>query len=271
MNSENLLIDRSTTIKTLLDVDQEAVIAALIQLNKNFSKLKNPVLRKLLTKRVSVSDACKVAGCTIADFLRSMEAIGFKQKSADEELAVCDVSSFKLPPLDLIIDFDVRPILAEHKDPLKEILDKIKYLKLGECLKIINTFEPTPLITLLKRKGFDAYTEQVNPDLVITYFCHSINEPDLPEINMPLNTTLNFDEMVLGFKDNLHTIDVTDLEMPLPMHTILDALGQISMGEALFVHHKKVPVYLLPHLKERGYEYVIKEDEGKVLMLIYEP
>ncbi|MBW7914956.1 MAG: hypothetical protein H3C54_14915, partial [Taibaiella sp.] len=50
---------------------------------------------------------------------------------------------------------------------------------------------------------------------------------------------------------------------------ILEQLETLPDNKALFVYHKKVPMFLLPELKQRGYRYAIKEDTGAILMLIY--
>jgi hypothetical protein len=60
------------------------------------------------------------------------------------------------------------------------------------------------------------------------------------------------------------------MEMPLPMITILQHLEALPTEKALFVYHKKVPVYLLSELKERGFRYVFQEcGQDQVNMLIY--
>jgi len=65
-------------------------------------------------------------------------------------------------------------------------------------------------------------------------------------------------------------VDVRQLEMPLPMHTILEALGTLPAEKALFVYHKRIPVFLLPELEERNLSYRIKEiSETEVHLLIY--
>jgi hypothetical protein len=54
------------------------------------------------------------------------------------------------------------------------------------------------------------------------------------------------------------------------MLTILDVLEHLPQGKALYVHHKRIPVYLLPELAEKGFEYRIKEiKEGEVHLLIF--
>ena len=79
-----------------------------------------------------------------------------------------------------------------------------------------------------------------------------------------------WDKELERFAGKQVTIDVRELEMPLPMMTILGALDSLPAGEALFVHHKRIPVFLLPELAERGFAYRIHEaGDGTVQLLIY--
>ena len=65
-------------------------------------------------------------------------------------------------------------------------------------------------------------------------------------------------------------IAVRGMEMPQPMFAILDAIDGLEAGKALFVQHKRVPVFLLPELEERGIEYVLNDrGEGDVQMILY--
>ena len=58
--------------------------------------------------------------------------------------------------------------------------------------------------------------------------------------------------------------------MPMPMMTILETLETLPEQKALYVHHKRIPVFLLTELKERNFEYRIKEiQEGEVYLLIF--
>ena len=87
--------------------------------------------------------------------------------------------------------------------------------------------------------------------------------------------------MVLhAFGDKIQKLDVRSLEMPQPMVAILSALEQFSAdnssannwqaGTALYVYHKRIPVFLLPELAGRGFDYRIREiQEGEVHMLIF--
>jgi len=270
----DLTINAQTKISELLAVNSDLVIKTLVSLNKKFSKLKNPVLRNLLMKRVSIADACKISKTEIADFMSSMTGIGFKV--AGDCVADAESTDASLPfkePLDYL-ELDVRPILAQDKDPLKEILSSVKMLKNGQGLKLINTFEPSPLINLLAGKGFTHRVEHADTHTVITYFNKSgVNAADLLTIpaREPEIDDQQFDTMLASFvPEQISYLDVRELDMPKPMLAILEQTQNLTTGHALFVHHKKIPVYLLPELEKQGLQYILKTiAAGNVNMLIY--
>jgi len=72
------------------------------------------------------------------------------------------------------------------------------------------------------------------------------------------------------FKEKIQTVDVRHLEMPQPMMIILEAIEKLPDDHALFVYHKRIPVFLLPELKERKFDYRIKEEApNEVRLLIF--
>ena len=67
-------------------------------------------------------------------------------------------------------------------------------------------------------------------------------------------------------------IDVSHLEMPSPMMSILEELDKMDLDKALYVHHKRIPVFLLNELKDRNFDYRIKEiSDSEVFLLIFKP
>ena len=266
-------INAQTKISQLLELDKNLVIETLVSLNKKFSRLKNPLLRNLLVKRVSIADACKISKTDIGDFMRSMKQIGFNVTAdtpVENDIAV-QAPSFQ-EPLNYL-ELDVRPVLAQDKDPLKEILAAIKKLEKGQGLKLINTFEPLPLIRLLADKGFSYRVELPEPNLVVTYFNKSEMAVD-KTANIPLITPAAnndpFDHLLKRFDEQrMIFLDVRQLEMPKPMLAILEKTPNLIAGGALFVYHKKIPVYLLPELDKQGLTYAFKTiGPGDVQMLI---
>ncbi|MBI5038792.1 MAG: DUF2249 domain-containing protein, partial [Nitrospirae bacterium] len=61
-----------------------------------------------------------------------------------------------------MVDLDVRPEVESGSDPFKSIMTAISNLKEGEGLHLINIFEPVPLYTVMKMKGFDHSTECID-------------------------------------------------------------------------------------------------------------
>ncbi|WP_256009689.1 DUF2249 domain-containing protein [Desertivirga xinjiangensis] len=274
-------ITPQTKVSSLIKANPE-VIEALAALNPHFSKLRNPVLRKLLAGRVTISDACRIAGCNLDDFLGKMKELRFKVTT--EEASHLEDTQ---PVLDLTLTLeteeilvsrtlDVRPMLAAGQDPLQTILKSLDSHERGQALKLINSFEPLPLIALLSRKGFSCRTERPEPDIVITWIFRTENRLTESEtINTSDDANIGvanrFEQILASFTPGqLEEIDVRHLEMPQPMVTILQCLSELPAGNGLFVYHKKVPVYLLSELKERGYAFCLQETpDDKVNLLIY--
>ncbi|MEO5907625.1 MAG: DUF2249 domain-containing protein, partial [Ginsengibacter sp.] len=167
-----------------------------------------------------------------------------------------------------IVDFDVRPIIDAGEDPLTSIVDKVKKIPKGGALKIINSFEPTPLISLLKKQGFESFVDTIDDQLVETYFYKTTDTP--VQINEKENNSEGWDELLKHYEGKTQSVDVRHLEMPQPMMTILEAIEKLPEDNALFVYHKRIPVFLLPELREREFDYRIKEiAPNEVRLLIF--
>ncbi|PRY53089.1 uncharacterized protein DUF1858 [Arcticibacter pallidicorallinus] len=268
-----MVITRKTPIAELLKVDKDAVIRQLVELNPNFARLKNPLLRNTLARMVNIESACNMAGCEIAAFLDAMKHIGFvvqDQATDTVQIRPQATSAGRLFHREL----DVRPILAQKEDPIKLILQTIHSLSDEHTLKLIAPFEPIPLIHMLSGKGY-AHSVQQEEGSFITYFWKDPNAAKsqaTPSDTQTKPRGADFESLALKYKDRLRTIDVRNLEMPQPMIMILENLQQMPDDEALFVYHKKLPVYLLPHLQERGYEHSTQPTEdGKMNLIIYKP
>src|SRR5690606_37919249 len=179
-----------------------------------------------------------------------------------------------IPP-DRLINFDVRAMLAEGNDPLKSIQQRVKSLNPGEVLVIINSFEPVPLIKLLEKQGFQTYVNFIDQDTIEIYF-YKIAAADTSkaeEVNVgeeDLSNSGDWAILLRQYENKLVEVDVRHLEMPMPMMTILENLEVLPQGKALYVHHKRIPVFLLTELKEREFDYRIKEvRDGEVYLLIF--
>lgn len=266
-----MLITANTKIAAILK-HNPAALEAIISLSPKFEKLRNPILRKLMAGRASVSMASKIGGCSINDLFNKLQPLGFDADAtvpvvAEEKKQAPDTITSLRP--DEIVTLDVRPVIASGKDPLNIILVKFKSLQPGQVLKLLNSFEPTPLMLLLQKQGFNSWANEVNDNLVETWFYRK-SAPNETVVSPATGSSMNWDEVLATYNNRLVTIDVRGLEMPLPMMTILEALDGLVAGTALYVYHKRIPVFLLPELAQRKFEYRIKEvREGEVHLLIF--
>lgn len=229
---------------------------------------------------------------------------------------------------------DVRPIIEAGVDPLRRIMETLEALPPDFALELVNSFEPTPLVRLLERKGYAAVIVH-GDELVTSYFYRrdgkrhkaqiaddgtvpgrdvgettagkrlfaeakdpvdpehagTANQP-VPLPTAPAGDTAGHGrksgspadpagtvksmsaeamaEYRLNFPGHSRTVDVRQMEMPMPMVTILEALENMPESEALYVHHHRVPLHLLPELESRGYAVFVADlGEGNVKLFIH--
>lgn len=268
---ENMTIDANTKIGSIIKRHSSA-LEAIISISTKFEKLRNPLLRKVMAPRTTLAAASKLGNCSVEDFYQKLEPLGF---IVNREIQPAESAKKQVPAFiselrkDQISELDVRTVISSGTDPLKIILEKIKPIAPGNVLKIINSFEPTPLITMLEKKGFETYVDEINPDLFETYFLKK--QMAFVSVEAPQQSgTKSWEHSIKKWSDKLVKIDVRNLEMPAPMHTILEALESLPEENALYVFHKRIPVFLLPELAERGFDYRIHEvKDGEVHLLIF--
>lgn len=271
-------ISINTKISELIK-ENSGSVDAIASIAKPLEKLKNPILRKIMASRVTIAEASKMTGTKVDDFKRVLSPLGFifeGDESGKEELSAAPRPSWlKDAPKEIIDFYDVRPIIDDGADPLKEILHRFKEVKPGEILCVINGFVPTPLIHLLKQeKAEDTFVETISDKEFYTYFLKKKKEAEMAdsfESKLQMNGVEAFNGILAKFsEDQIRRIDVRGLEMPGPMHTILGELEKLPEGNALFIDHKRVPVYLLEELADKDFAvHIHNVAEGDVKMLIF--
>lgn len=266
-----ITINADTKIAKILKEHPDA-LEAIVSISPMFNKLRNPLLRKLMASRTSIGMASKIGGCEVNDFFEKLKPLGFiidNSVGAESQTNVVDEPDFvkQLTP-ENTVELDVRPILDSGKDPLSLIMEKVSGMPAHYTLKLINSFVPTPLIQLLEKRGFESYSNIEGKDLVYSYFFKSDKVKDTKVEKKEASES--WDTLLEKYEGKLKTVDVRELEMPLPMLTILDALDNLPESDALYVYHKRIPVFLLPELQERKFDYRTKEiSDGEVHLLIF--
>lgn len=269
-----MLIAANTKIAALIK-ENPASIDAIASINKHFEKLRNPVLRKILASRVTIADAARMGNCDVKRFFDKLAPLGFTVDDQEidvlgnlvkTETKAMPSNLAKLIP-DHLNTLDVREDIRSGNDPFRKIMSAIDAQEKDRALLIINTFEPTPLIAILKKKAFDSYIDFKSTNLVYSYFWAGESTPEKVLENVTTSAD-PFEELLVRFAGKVKKIDVRQLEMPQPMISILQELEQLPAGMALFVNHKRVPQFLLPQIEERGFKISIQEMGPAVVNLL---
>ncbi|MBS1645503.1 MAG: DUF2249 domain-containing protein [Bacteroidetes bacterium] len=273
-----MLINSGTKIAALLKHNPDA-LEAIVSLSPDFKKLRNPVLRKLMAGRTSIAMASKIGACLPEDFFRVLQPLGFelgKESTPADNQGILPTPS-ALPTFIAKAEetdfqaLDVRQMLATGTDPLRLIQQTVKDLPAGKILKIVNTFEPTPLIALLGKQGFTSHVQKISEDHIVTYFFKTGDQNNTELLTQqPAENQDDWNAQLEKYNGKIKEIDVRHLEMPQPMMTILESLETLPEDHALYVHHKRIPVFLLGELSDRKFDYRIqKKGEGTVFLLIF--
>lgn len=269
-------INQQTKISDLIKANEKS-IDAIASINPHFNKLRNPILRKVLASRVTIEDAARIGKCDIGVFFKKLVEIGFELETnpilkPEKKENMQNNEILNAIQLSKVTSLDVRPSLAKGDDPFKIIMAALEILQEGFTLEIINTFEPTPLIKIVNSKGYVSMVK--NEDGVIyTYFLKSaVVKKESSNGNLVFKVSIEeLEKEKTSCKNQVHEVDVRDLEMPLPMVTILKELEKLKIGDALYIHHKKTPQYLLPELAERNFKtYIAEVDDENVKLLIHQ-
>ena len=282
---KRMRVTKDTKISKILKAQPEA-IDIIAEINPNFKKLQNPILRRSLATRVSVKDAARIGNVPINDFLKALEQAGFDVSYVNHQDFDNDKESIMPPDFSdkEIVKLDVRPIINEGKDPFGHINKVAKNIKPNQILLIINDFEPIPLVEYLTGKNFVHWMTQDKDGNYLAYFKLNCKKPGLLQRlfgkkNVPCQyhdkfsssktdkisqenkatSDADFDQVKKQFEGKMTEIDVRHLDMPMPMQTILEHLEKMADNKALFVHHKRVPQFLIPELHKRNFNYVTKE------------
>ncbi len=160
------------------------------------------------------------------------------------------------------VELDVRDDIKNGADPFEKIMTAVNALKENEALYLTNSFEPFPLYSVLKNKGFDHTTNKIPEGFQIVFFRNGVKGS---------TTTISEDTDEFNFNDNdlknlahLNSIelDVRGLEPPQPLLKIFEVLESLKPDEALYITHERKPIHLYPRLKDAGYKFLTEEIGG---------
>jgi len=157
---------------------------------------------------------------------------------------------------------DVRPILAEGRDPFAKIMAVVTEIAPGAALVLDAPFDPSPLRRLLAGKGFAEHAECPAPGHWRVYFRK-------PQEGPPPEAPAASGGARIWCEAEVAHIDVRGLDAPEPMLAILRLLERPDCGASVIVHHEREPLFLYSELAERGWRHeVVAGELGEVRLLL---
>lgn len=159
-----------------------------------------------------------------------------------------------------VIELDVRPHLKKKLEPFQLIMDTVKGLKDEDIFILHATFKPTPLLGVLKMKGFVNKVEKKDADHWIVTFVNKNYKHLLHVENMEVEEQPLQKERKLESRESKKiTLDNRGLEPPQPMMRTLAALERCQAGDEVHIHNDRVPVFLIEELNQMGCAFTVEE------------
>lgn len=179
-----------------------------------------------------------------------------------------------LPP-ERIVELDVREDLRAGREPFSRIMAAQRSLPDGGVLRLRAIFEPVPLYAVLEAQGLGHWAERRAADDWVVWFYPAAD-------GRPAATASDADDVADGAaamdgaaaldgpaEGDVVVLDVRGLEPPEPMVRTLERLETLAAGATLLQINERVPQFLLPQLRARGFAYEIqREAAGPVRVFI---
>lgn len=225
------------------------LLETLASTHQAFGKLRNPLLRRVQSKLVTVEQAAGIAGLDPDSLVaRLNKAAGFQVEPVPIVPTVPprpDAPDW-VDTVKIAEKLDVRPLIARGEEPFSMISGAARRIPVGRALSLRSPFDPVPLREALAKQGFEAYTRGKGDDWTTIF--RRVREAGKAEPTKP--TTIISEPHTAEI-----TIDVSELVPPEPMMRILSALDDLPNGGQLTVHHVRRPMHLYPRLDEMGYAH----------------
>ena len=167
-----LIITPKTKIFDLLQAYPE-LEQVLIDAAPPFRKLKNPVLRKTVTKITNLGQAAAVAGIPTGDLVNVL-----RKAAGQDSLEAYDEAQARYITLkpkwfaaeDVTDTIDIREMLNAGEQPVHEVLSRLKHLEKGKILEMVAPFVPAPLLDKTLSLGYLHWLKKMSGEEFRVYF-----------------------------------------------------------------------------------------------------
>jgi uncharacterized protein (DUF2249 family) len=160
-----------------------------------------------------------------------------------------------------LVELDVRPILRAGGEPFEAIMGAVSKLAPGQGLRLLATFKPAPLFSVLGAKGFAHEAQELAEGDWEVIFRPKERGSEPPSAAASADTS--------DWPAPVQHMDNRDLDPPEPMVRILAATEALKEGEVLSALLCREPIFLLPELAKRGHAWRgAFEGDGKTYRIL---
>ncbi|HET9947766.1 MAG TPA: DUF2249 domain-containing protein [Longimicrobiales bacterium] len=286
-----MVIRKSDRVATVLKAD-ESLIDVFVGLSPAFERLRNPAMRKVMARLVTVEQAARMAGVDADTLVARLNGArpdadapapggsepptshaAYAPRTPPAEAPRTAPAELERIPGALRVEVDVREDLRSGREPFSRIMAARRQVPPGGALRVRAIFEPVPLYAVMEKQGFDHFTEQLGPEDWSVWFypadSNGQREPSGARVSAePAAAVAAEDAADDDSGEGVVVLDVRGLEPPEPMMRTLSALESLPPGGTLVQLNVRVPQFLLPQLEERGFVYEIREQRPDLVRVI---
>jgi hypothetical protein len=147
----------------------------------------------------------------------------------------------------------MEPVVVEVKSVLKQglslfghMMDTVNHLEADQVLIVKSTFNPRPLMSQMRRRGYSIAQEKIGKTTITTFTPGNLSVDSQRSL---------VDKSTVSIEGPEEFLDNRGLVPPEPMQRTLGRLEEIPVGTVLVIHNDRVPVFLLGQLEDDGYPY----------------
>ena len=249
----------------------EALVEVFVRRSAHFEKLRNPTMRRVMARLVTVAQAARIAGVHADVLVRELNEALQLDTGRRAAIEAVEETSRAHPAALAEVELDVREDMRAGREPFSRIMAAVATLDVDAVLHLRTIFEPVPLFAVLEKRGFSHETSRHGTDDWSIWFWRTdrevaAREPDLRKRASPESSTL---ERSFAIDRPTVWLDVRGLEPPEPLVRTLAALEELPDGHELVQINARVPQLLFPVLAERGFACEIDDSSADVLVRIW--
>lgn len=157
-----------------------------------------------------------------------------------------------------IVELDVRDQLRKKLEPFQIIMETVKTLRKEDTFVLHATFKPTPLLGLMRTKGFVNQVKHAGGDHWIVTFVHKSRKHELGDDTEATSEDESDVSPEPKAAPQTYELDNRGLEPPQPMIRTLKKLEEAQVGDHVIIHNDRVPMFLIEELNTLGYKYDVE-------------